>query len=407
MDRATQPPRIGTSDPQSLLLLPSRESAYRICLETLVDAAGAILLTGDAGMGKTWLRRKISAEQGYPFRWLDVEIVPSDTPDQLDRKVASALGLARTDRLAWQEFLAERSGEGERWVVSIDEAHNLTPELLEEVRVLSGFLTNSCSATLWLTGQTSLARRLGTPANRPFASRLGVAARIGPIDADEAQILLEAWHPDREWSTDEAERLHRDAGGEPRLLEQLARRTSRALRPSLGALPTIGLGRPDTPLSATLPPQPPPRETRVDSGAPPLLGPSRPPLRMEDGLIEVGWSPDSADLDDEEFEQTTLDDEPTSGSRSRTPASEALRAWREWAKAQGRDPSASPTSTTTATDRASSSALETDSGPTRAMPSGSPLEDFPDVWAESAQEFAPFGQLFPQRGTSEGDPRGD
>ena len=403
MDRANQCSSIGPSDPQSLLLLPSRESACRICLETLVDAAGAILLTGDAGMGKTWLRRRIASEQGYPFRWLDVEIVPSDTPEQLDRKIASALGLVRTDRLAWQAFLEERSGEGERWVLSIDEAHNLTPELIEEVRVLGGFLTNSCSATLWLTGQTSLARRLGTPANRSFASRLGAAARIGPIDADEAQILLEAWHPDREWSTDEAERLHRDAGGEPRLLEQLARRSTRAPRPSLGSMPTIGLERPAAPLS---PSRPQVREARVDSGSAPLLGPSRPPLRMEDGLIEVGWSPDSADLEEEELERTTMDDEPTDGSKSRTPASEALRAWREWAKAQGRDSSASPASRTTATDRASANSAN-GAAPPRASLKGSSLEDLPDVWAESAQEFSPFGQLFPPRGSSEGDPRGD
>jgi hypothetical protein len=114
-----------------------------------------------------------------------------------------------------------------------------------------------------------------------------------------------------------------------------------------------------------------------------MLGRSRPPLIVEDNLIEVGWSPEGDPLDDEGIPETSGDPStPEEGEEEVRDHYAALQAWREWTENQARRVQAPPRPVVEP-----ESAVESD-------PVDSPLARRPTIWADGEQSFAPFGQLF-------------
>jgi type II secretory pathway predicted ATPase ExeA len=379
MDRPTtrteadaRAPRIAVRE---AFVLPSRRPALEVCRDAL--AVGPVLLTGDAGVGKTWLWRHLGAGSPPSRRWLGVDLTPADTPADFYRLVGHGLGLlepeASTSRVGLVDFLAERSDAGDRPALVVEEAHNLSAAVWEEVRVLANRLGEAGGfAGLVLVGQTPLARRFAT---RPFAaieSRLAARVHLGPIDADEARELLTRLRPGRTWSLDEVEALHRDAAGNPgRLLRRVG--PAEVDRPVKSPLPR--------PIPGPAPEPPAPTAASVPSPISSLMGQSRPPLIVEDHVIEVGWSPESDPLGEDEGEAETTGDPSTSEEEVRDHYA-ALQAWREWSENQARRGLATP-----------GPAIEP-GAPVGPEPVTSPLANRPKIWADGEQSFAPFGQLF-------------
>jgi type II secretory pathway predicted ATPase ExeA len=352
-------------------VLPSRRPALDLCRDAL--AAGPVLLTGDAGVGKTWLWRLLRAESPPSRRWLGVDLTPADTPADFYRLVGHGLGLLEPDasasRVGLVDFLTERAVAGDCPALVVEEAHNLSAAVWEEVRVLANRLGEPGGfAALILVGQTPLARRFTT---RPFAGieyRLAARVQLGPIDADEARELLTRLRPGRAWSSDEAEALHRDSAGNPgRLLRRVG--------PAEIARPVKSPTSRPIPMTA---PEPP---VSASGSVPSLLGQSRPPLIVEDHLIEVGWSPESDPLDEDELDPGTSGDPSASEEEVRDHYA-ALQAWREWSENQARRGLA-----------AAGPATEPEAGVESDQVS-SPLATRPTIWADGEQSFAPFGQLF-------------
>src|SRR5260370_9251025 len=93
MDRPTtgteadaQAPRIALRE---AFVLPSRRPALEVCRDAL--AVGPVLLTGDAGVGKTWLWRHLGAESPPSRRWMGVDLTPAATPADFYRLVCPRL----------------------------------------------------------------------------------------------------------------------------------------------------------------------------------------------------------------------------------------------------------------------------------------------------------------------------
>jgi general secretion pathway protein A len=360
-------------------VLPSRRPALEALRAAIAAGRGPALLTGEAGSGKTWLVARLIAESDGPRspRWVSVDVAPTTAPADLLRGIAIGLGLdtasdasADAVRQVVALTLAERAAEGRRWALVVDEAHLAGVELLEEVRILSNRLGRADGfASLVLIGQTSLARRLAT---RPLAgldSRLSARVTLGPIDADEAAALLAqpGEGPSSVRSAEEVERLHRDAIGNPGRLLRLHAATAiprphRRPEPTPVVIPATSTG----------------------------IVPTKPPLRVEDGLIEVGWEAESSS---EPEASTEPEPEPVAeagplAAADREPRRKplgvdepiddpyaTLQAWSEWATNQGRGPMDVPSG------RPGRSAL-------------SPVQADPDLRAEGPQEFAPYSQLF-------------
>ncbi len=376
------------ADPTGAFLLPSRRPAWDACLGAI--EAGPILLTGDSGAGKTWLWRRLEGHAPASWRWLGVDLTPANDPADLYRLIGHGLGLLAAHSLGsaraeLADRLSEDHSDGRALALVVEEAQNLSAAVWEEVRVLANRLGRPDGfAAMIIVGQSALARRIST---RPLASveaRLAARIHLGPIDADEAMELLARLRPDREWTADEVDLLHRDSAGNPRRLLRTVG------QPRIAARPTIA------PADARPLPAPAPTSPA------PLLGPGRPPIRVEDHLIEVGWSPeDEPEAGDEDEEPAHLPGGLTPGAYPRPAGEEpvndpyaALQAWREWTENQARREVAPPTPREL-DDAIDDLPDEDDDAPVFGRPS---------YRTEGQQGFAPFGPLFTKLAQQQQEP---
>ncbi|RUL87792.1 ATP-binding protein [Tautonia sociabilis] len=301
---ATERDRLGPPGVLSQLALPSRAVAIADCRRALAQGLGPVLLTGEAGSGKTWTWRCLAAQPNGLGRWLGIDAAPSDDGLALVRRMLRALGRAdaATDpdpRSTLAEELAEQAEEGRRWVLVLDEAQNASDAALEEFRLLSNRLGRPDGpAGMVLVGRTGLAFRIRERAWESLDARLAGHVRLGPIDAEEAGSLLRAAAPGREWSRSEIEALHARSLGNPGRLIRLSDRLSSPIEPAAPISPVPSpVWRPSPDRSedsspARSSPKAPEslRSPRIEAVPSPSLGEVRPPLRFEDGLIEVGWA---------------------------------------------------------------------------------------------------------------------
>ncbi len=368
-------------------ILPSRHPA--LAAMSAAHERGPILITGEPGIGKTWLARRFGLLAPRTPRWLEVDLAPSTEPADLYRSIAHGLSLdykkekARELRFKVARVLAEEATEGRRWGLVVDEAQIASDDLLEEIRILSNRLGRPDGfATIVILGQTPLSRRIDRRALAALDARLSARIHLQPIDADEAKLLLDHAIGAGAFDSEQVDDLHRASSGNPQRLLGMAAAT-------LGA--RVALGRPS------------PSDARRTSN--PAILPSRPPLRVEEGMIEVGWDsePDAAPAAastsavapaaSRPMDPSSIGDHASEPAQSTLPADEpitdhyaALQAWNEWAENHGRGPSI----------ESSDPSSVLDLGQERESPASSvsPIGDHPQVWAEGQQGFAPYSQLF-------------
>ncbi len=206
--------RITRIDLPEAFLPPSRAGDPELGLAAL--GLGPILITGDAGIGKTWMVGRWTA-LARDCRWIRIDLTPADGPADLYRQLARGLGIAPAVpcRLDIADALAERDADGERHSLVIDEAHNLAPDVWEEVRVLANRLGQPDGFQhLILVGQTPLVRRFATRPLAAVEARLAAHVHLRPIDVAEAGEWLGRRHPGLDWSG------RRAGSGPPRLRRQ-------------------------------------------------------------------------------------------------------------------------------------------------------------------------------------------
>jgi type II secretory pathway predicted ATPase ExeA len=358
-------------------ILPSRRNALEAIRVAIARGNGPVVLSGEPGVGKSLIRRKLQDARKLGGAWITVEVAPRssvrDFYGLMTRELrVDVVGFGRPE-LA--DFLAERSLDSERWHLAVEEAHNLDGEILEEVRLLSNRLGEPDGFSgLLLVGQTRLSSRMQTRAWSGLKARLAGHVHLGRIDADEVGFLLSSLDSRRVWPPELIDRIHLMSNGRPASVLELGRQIGARLDVSPEKVRSNEIA----------PPSPGPRPRTG-----PLVGPAKPPIRVEDGLIEVGWQPDAAsDLaTSEEYGERAEDEGAPSDTEPEDEVEErindhyaALQAWHEWATNQGRVPD-----------------MEGDhpAAPTEIKESvGSALEETPRVWADEEHHFAPFGRLF-------------
>jgi general secretion pathway protein A len=231
----TEPPFNLTPDPRFLYMSRQHEDALMMLHYAITRNKGAALLTGDIGLGKTTISRKL-LDLLDPVRQRVVLIVnPILTPiqilqeilEQLDRPVAS-----RNRQVLVQELhrvLIAQYERGQNVVVLVDESHLIRGSAtFEELRLLLNCQMNDqFLISLLLLGQNELREKLEkVPA---LEQRISIRHQLKPLDTGEVgEMLLHRLrvagytglsHP---FSPEAVFELHKLSNGTPRVITQLA-----------------------------------------------------------------------------------------------------------------------------------------------------------------------------------------
>ena len=203
----------------------------------LSQGEGFIVITGEVGAGKTTLVRNLFRKL-ETNRIIAAQIVNTHlNSDDVLRSVVAAFGLpfddpSKTSLLArLEQFLRYSDKQGKRVLLVVDEAQNLTPQTVEELRMLSNFQTNEKSLLqTFLLGQPEFRRTLHSEGMQQLRQRVIATYHLGPMDAAETQLYIEhrlqtaGWKGDPVITADAYAGIHEYSGGIPRKINTLCDR---------------------------------------------------------------------------------------------------------------------------------------------------------------------------------------
>lgn len=221
-------------DPEGYYPAPAHDQAVSRVVAALADGEAYVALTGEPGIGKTLIAH------------LAVAQLPSDTTTTVfithgsfDRRAELLqatlydLGLPYAGRpeqelrLALTDYAYAGLRDGRRLIMVLDEAHLLSPTLLEEVRQLGNLESPKGRAVhVVLVGLPTLLDTLARPELASLSQRLATRITVPPLHLQESveylgfQVERAGGHPDEVFSDEAVEVLARGCRGIPRLLNQ-------------------------------------------------------------------------------------------------------------------------------------------------------------------------------------------
>ena len=222
-----------TPDPKFLYLTSRHREALAQLTYGVEGDKGCTVLTGDIGTGKTTLLRALLwkldsavavafvSDSTLPFEGLLECILEEFGIKALDASHARRL-------LALKNFLHERHSAGLKTVLVLDEAQNLSPPTLEEVRLLSNIEAPGAKLLqILLVGQPELGAKLALPELRQLRQRIALRFALGPLSRAESRNYIRsrlriAGARDLGTFSDRAiDRIVRRSGGIPRVINLL------------------------------------------------------------------------------------------------------------------------------------------------------------------------------------------
>ena len=186
-----------TPDPAFLFLPPKHREALAGLTYSILERKGFVVLTGDAGTGKTTLINTVLSR--LPADRVESSIIlnPTLTPSEFLEGVMLDFDMpdvpaSKAQRLwKFQEFLARTHHANRYAVIVIDEAHKLSPEVLEEIRLLGNFESASEKfLQIILLGQSELDDVLARTDLRQFKQRIALRLYIDPLSAVETRQYI-------------------------------------------------------------------------------------------------------------------------------------------------------------------------------------------------------------------------
>ena len=227
-----------TPDPRYLYLSTRHAEALAHLLYGINEAAGFIQLTGEVGTGKTTMVRSLLARAPQNVE-IALIINPRLSPAEFLRTICEELhvevppteaGSTKTLVDALNTHLLLTHAQGRRIVLIVDEAQNLTPEVLEQVRLLTNLETESQKLLqIILIGQPELRELLDRNDLRQLAQRITARFHLEPLARNETGIYvrhrLRTAGTSAEIFTPAALReVHRLSRGVPRLINVICDR---------------------------------------------------------------------------------------------------------------------------------------------------------------------------------------
>jgi len=198
---------------------------------------GFIVITGDVGAGKTTLVGHLLSKLDKS-RFVAANVVTTQLgPAAVLRMVASAFniqheGVEKATLLRRIEsFLVDNHAHGRRCLLMIDEAQNLSPQALEELRMLSNFqVDGQAPLQSFLLGQPQFRRTLASRDLDQLRQRIIASYHLGPMNAEETaeyirhRLRAVGWRNDPEIDDDAFHEIYEHTGGVPRRINVLCSR---------------------------------------------------------------------------------------------------------------------------------------------------------------------------------------
>lgn len=219
-----------TSDPQFLYMSRSHREALNHMLYGIGQKKGFISITGEVGTGKTTLCRML-------FRQLDKKTKfafifnPGLNEQELLIAIAEDFGIKVKNPTklsifrALNAFLIKQLKRGYNVVLVIDEAQNMTVDVLEQIRMLSNLETeNEKLFEIILVGQPELEQKLKLPQLRQLRQRISVSYNIKPLMSSEIgpyvyhRLNVAGSKGDIFFTADAIENVYEYSKGTPRLI---------------------------------------------------------------------------------------------------------------------------------------------------------------------------------------------
>jgi len=160
---------------------------------------GFVVVTGEVGTGKTLLLRcllrllKESKDIAYAYLFNS-----RLSPTEFLQYILSDFGLPASGKnksellLDLGQYLVARGSKNLTTVLIVDEAHHLSEELLEEVRLLSNLeTTDDKLLQIVLVGQPELDQKLDSVALRQLKQRIALRAQLEPLDAEQTREYID------------------------------------------------------------------------------------------------------------------------------------------------------------------------------------------------------------------------
>ena len=233
----SQPPFSIAPDPRYLYMSERHREALAHLLYGVSGGGGFVLLSGEIGAGKTTVCRCF-LEQVPPGCQVAYIFNPRLSETELLQLVCDEFGLNVTGSAtvktyidALNRHLLETHAQGRQCVLIIDEAQNLSAELLEQLRLLTNLETHERKLLqIMLIGQPELRRRLAEPGLEQLAQRVIARYHLGALSAPEtaaylAHRLAVAGHAGAiPFNALALRRIHQLSAGLPRRINLLADR---------------------------------------------------------------------------------------------------------------------------------------------------------------------------------------
>ena len=192
-----RPPFEMTPDPAFLYLGETHREGLATLVYGVRSRKGFVMLTGEVGTGKTTLLHALleqldaNTDSAYIF---NSRLEPLD----FFQLLFDDLGIEKTCTrkveylLALNHYLIDRLKDDRTVLLIIDEAQNLSPEMLEEIRLLSNLETpNTKLIQILLVGQPELSEMLDRDDLRQLRQRIVLRHELQPFDAGELESYVE------------------------------------------------------------------------------------------------------------------------------------------------------------------------------------------------------------------------
>ena len=223
-----------TPNPEYIFLGENHREALAQLLYGVREKKGFIVITGEVGTGKTtlihYLLDKLGGDNHTKTAFL---FNPKLTVNDFIQYILKDLGVRIQGQTKGEylhnlhRYLLNAYRRDERVILIVDEAHGLSPELLEEIRLLSNFETSKSKLIqIVLIGQPELDKMLAQPEFRQLKQRINLRYYLPPLSEKETREYIEkrlriAGAKESPFTDKAIKEIYMRSGGIPRLINIL------------------------------------------------------------------------------------------------------------------------------------------------------------------------------------------